>query len=413
MFDQTLRSGGGIPSVCSAHPVVLREALRSAAGRSLLIESTCNQVNQFGGYTGMTPADFAAFLRGLAQEVGAAPGQVLLGGDHLGPNVWQSEPAESAMSKSVELVQAYVRAGYTKLHLDCSMTLGGDPPGRLAPELAARRAARLAQAAEEAADGCGSPGAVRYVIGTDVPVPGGAQAHEDSVEVTRPAEVAETLATHRQAFLDLGLRSAWERVVAVVVQPGVEFGDDFVLPYRPEATRELTAFIRSQGLVYEAHSTDYQTPAALRELVRDRFAILKVGPALTFAYREAVFALAWIENECVPAERRSNLLAVLEETMLRQPGDWQKYYRGSPTEQAFQRKYSLSDRIRYYWARPEVQRSLRRLMENLPSLPFALASQFVPRELAVLQEQGLPLTPQAIIAARVGFVLDGYWSACE
>ncbi len=52
----------GVTSVCSAHPVVLRAALRygKATLTTVLIEATCNQVNHLGGYTGMQPADFAA-----------------------------------------------------------------------------------------------------------------------------------------------------------------------------------------------------------------------------------------------------------------------------------------------------------------------------------------------------------------
>lgn len=414
MFEQLL-SSGGIPSICSAHPAVLREALRAAKAGNVLIEATCNQVNQFGGYTGLTPADFAAYVRGLAEQAGGNPRNVILGGDHLGPFVWQAEPADAAMQKSLDMIRAYVRAGFTKLHLDCSVRLGGDPAGPLDPALLARRAARLAQAAEETAAQSGRPLALRYVIGTEVPTPGGALEHEEGVAVTRVADVSETIALHRQAFSELGLQPTWERVIAVVVQPGVEFGDDFVLPYRPERTRELSAFIREQGLVYEAHSTDYQTPAALRELVRDRFAILKVGPALTFAYREAIFALAQMEDALVPAESRSNVVAVLEETMLREPDHWRKYYSGSPAEQAFKRKYSLSDRIRYYWARPAVQHALERLMNNLSAegLPLTLVSQFAPCQKAALEKDGLPLTAANLVSARIASILADYWNACQ
>lgn len=67
--------------------------------------------------------------------------------------------------------------------------------------------------------------------------------------------------------------------------------------YHREEAQTLSRFIEAQpGLVYEAHSTDYQSREALRALVEDHFAILKVGPALTFAFREAVFALAAIEE---------------------------------------------------------------------------------------------------------------------
>ena len=49
--------------------------------------------------------------------------------------------------------------------------------------------------------------------------------------------------------------------------------------------------------VYEAHSTDYQRKETLRQMVKDHFVILKVGPALTFAMREALFSLDFIEKE--------------------------------------------------------------------------------------------------------------------
>ena len=390
MLERILKIGG-IPSICSAHPAVLREALLSANDRVVLIESTCNQVNQFGGYTGMTPELFAAYVHSIAVETGFPVKNIILGGDHLGPNVWQKEPSDSAMQKSMEMLRSYVRAGYTKLHLDCSMRLADDPSGPLDPVIIAKRAAQLAKAAEDALDqklSTGQTKSLRYVIGTEVPVPGGAAAHEDGVSVTRVNDVRETIEIHRQAFLALGLESAWERVIAVVVQPGVEFGDDFVLPYQPDQARDLSSFIESQGLVYEAHSTDYQTRTALRNLVRDHFAILKVGPGLTFAYREAIFALAMMENELIRADERSNIITVLDEVMMSRPEHWQKYYSGSAAEQAFKRKYSLSDRIRYYWVQPEVQQALEQLMKNLSTvqLPLSLVSQFAPQEKSFLVE---------------------------
>ena len=173
----------------------------------------------------------------------------------------------------------------------------------------------------------------RYIIGTEVPIPGGATAHEEGVSVTKAEDVRQTIQVTREAFLREGLESAWERVVGVVVQPGVEFGDDFVLPYQPSAAKELSKFIESQPMVYEAHSTDYQTREALTNLVRDHFAILKVGPGLTFAFREAVFALAMIENELFPEDQRSNIIQVLDDVMVKHPEHWKKYYHGDEAGQ--------------------------------------------------------------------------------
>ena len=85
----------GITSVCSAHPLVIEAALRRAAldGAVALIEATCNQVNQDGGYTGMTPRDFRRFVEDIAAAVGFPVDRIILGGDHLGPNPWRTLPA--------------------------------------------------------------------------------------------------------------------------------------------------------------------------------------------------------------------------------------------------------------------------------------------------------------------------------
>ncbi len=419
ILDEIIRLKGdgiarAIPSICSAHPFVLKAAMERAArtGAAVLVESTCNQVNQYGGYTGLTPKAFVAYLQGIARQAGLPPERLLLGGDHLGPNVWQAEPAESAMAKSAEMIRAYIKAGYIKIHLDASMKLADDDPHVPLPvEIAARRSAFLAACAEQACnEGCLPP--PRYVIGTEVPTPGGAQNEQDELQVTAAQAASQTIEISRIAFDQAGLGEAWERVVALVVQPGVEFGDEFVHDYRPEATQDLVKLIESYpNLVYEAHSTDYQTRQGLSDLVRDHFAILKVGPALTFAFREAVFALAHMENELVPnLAERSNLIEVLDAVMLKSPDYWRKYYPGSDQQARFARKYSLSDRSRYYWGYPDVQKALQKLLTNLHqlALPLTLISQFSPLEYQKVRSGELAATPEALINDRIERVLEVY-----
>ncbi len=387
--------------------------MRQMAGGYLLVEATCNQVNQFGGYTGMTPVDFVSYVQGIAKENDFPLSKLILGGDHLGPNVWQNENAETAMQKSLDMVRAYVQAGFTKIHLDASMKLADDAPGVLAPQIVAQRAALMAKAAEDAASDATQ---LRYIIGTEVPVPGGAHAHEETVSVTKAEDAQQTIEVTREAFLMAGLSSAWERVIGVVVQPGVEFGDDFVLEYKPDATKELSAYIESlPHLVYEAHSTDYQIRDSLRNLVRDHFAILKVGPALTFAFREAVFALANIEKEMFDAASCSNVPQVLNEAAMRRPEYWKKYYHGNSDEQAFKRKYSLSDRIRYYWTDTDVQAALSRLLHNFngKSIPLTLVSQYLPHQYNLIRAGELPNCAESILLARVQSVLVDYQFACS
>ncbi|HEX9332819.1 MAG TPA: D-tagatose-bisphosphate aldolase, class II, non-catalytic subunit [Anaerolineales bacterium] len=418
VLDEIIRSqkngeSKGIPSICSAHPWVLKGSLKTSdSKRVCLIEATCNQVNQYGGYTGMTPADFVRYVQGIAEENHFPFENIILGGDHLGPNVWQDEPASSAMQKSEVLIRDFVQAGFVKIHLDCSMRLGDDPKGAFNPRVSAERTAQLAKIAEAAcAQGSVLP---RYVIGTEVPIPGGAQEHETGVSVTKVEDAQQTIQVMHEAFQRNGLERAWERVIAVVVQPGVEFGDDFVLEYQPLAARDLSRFIENQTMVYEAHSTDYQTRDSLRKLVKDHFAILKVGPWLTYAYREAVFALALIENELFPISR-SNFIEVLDEVMLQRPEYWEKYYHDSEAERAMKRKFSFSDRIRYYWPDPRVQAALSTMMKNLneKSLPLSLLSRFAPRQYEKIRHGEIVGTPENVILDHIGEVLLDYEAACS
>lgn len=412
----------GLFSVCSANPVVIETALKFAAKQhlSLIVESTCNQVNQFGGYTGLRPQQFADFVWGLVAQVGLPKENLILGGDHLGPFPWMDEPAETAFQKANQMVRDYVAAGYQKIHLDASMHCADDDPNRpLAVAVAAQRAAEMCAVAEETAQQLGLDQKINYVIGTEVPTPGGADSEEHLIEVTRLADVRETIRATKAAFESLGLAQAWERVIAVVVQPGVEFGDNSILAYQPEKSGELSQYIKADAqLVFEAHSTDYQTEQALEQLVRDQFAILKVGPELTFAYREAVFLLEMVEAELFAGHddtSLSDLRRVVDAVMKAQPQYWEKYYPGDEHDRAFARKYSYSDRIRYYWPEPAVQAAIQRLLDNLGKvqIPDALVRQFFPCQYEEFKQMGEGLTsPMWFVEKKVRAVLEKYTNAC-
>jgi D-tagatose-1,6-bisphosphate aldolase subunit GatZ/KbaZ len=407
----------GITAVCSAHPVVLEAALSEGArhGTSVLVEATSNQVNQFGGYTGMRPADFHRFVSGIAAACGLPASRLLLGGDHLGPNCWQGEPSEVAMVKSEAMVAEYVRAGFRKIHLDCSMACADD--GTPLPDsLVAARAARLALACEHAWGEAGGEPPV-YVIGTEVPVPGG--AHEDLGElaVTSPAAAAQTVAVHEAAFRSRGLHAAWGRVIGLVVQPGVEFDHHKVVDYQPAKARALSAFIEHvPGIVFEAHSTDYQTPQALAQLVRDHFAILKVGPGVTFALRETLWGLADIEREWLGEAGNSGFKQRVLDAMRAQTSHWQKYY-AEGERLSLDLQFSLSDRIRYYWATPAVAQACDTLVARLESrgqpVPLTLLSQYLPRVHDGVRGGAVANDVRSLLREGVARVLRDYAQACN
>lgn len=411
---RTKAGPSGIPSVCSANAMVMRAAMRATAPTALplLIEATCNQVNQDGGYTGMKPADFRAFVEGIAAAEGFDPARLILGGDHLGPNPWKALPADEAMEKAEVMIRAFSAAGFTKLHLDCSMGCNGEPVA-LDDATTATRAARLAAAAEAARPGGGM--APVYIIGTEVPIPGGAMEELDTLKLTDPDAARTTVEIHREAFATAGQDDAFSRVIAAVVQPGVEFGNHNVIDYDSAAAQRLSAALRDlPGLCFEAHSTDYQRRAGLAALVQDGFAILKVGPGLTFMLREALYGLDQIAEELFPGQRPRSLRQTMEDVMQAVPANWERYYEGTDAERALQRHFSYSDRIRYYWPQPDAEAAVAELFALLEgkTLPETLIGQYLGARYAAVRGGTLKAQAEPLALAAVEAMMQDYLSAC-
>lgn len=401
----------GITSVCSAHPLVLRAALRFGKEHdsTVLIEATCNQVNHQGGYTGMRPADFANLVRTIAMEEGCPADLIELGGDHLGPNPWRHLEAETALTEAEAMMAEFVAAGFRKLHLDASMGCKGEPVA-LDDETTARRAARLATVAEMTAARHGLPMPV-YIIGTEVPSPGGADHVLDSIEPTSKSAAQKTIDIHRRTFAEACLSDAFSRAIGLVVQPGVEFGNQNVILYEPAKAVELGSLLNDEPqFVFEAHSTDYQGVGALSQLVRDGFPILKVGPELTFVLREAIYALDLIASDLLPDYGNRPVYNAMEALMRAEPGNWYKHYHGNEGEQRWLRHYSLSDRIRYYWPHKNAASAVQRLCQALDgqSVPEPLFWQHWPEAKAFAST---PLNVDNLLIWRVSQSLASYHAA--
>jgi D-tagatose-1,6-bisphosphate aldolase subunit GatZ/KbaZ len=413
-------SKGGTYAVCSAHPAVIGASIQeSLQTDSLLhVESTSSQVNQFGGYTGSTPSQFAQWIHSAAEQAGLSCDRILLGGDHLGPFPWRSEPSASAMEKACGLVRDCVAAGYQKIHLDASMGCADDPKPGISERTIAARAAMLCQAAEKAnrESPSGAPPPV-YVVGTEVPAPGGEAQDAGALAITKAEDVHRTLETFQHAFAELGLHSAWERVIALVVQPGVEFGSNVIFDYSRSKAASLSAALSAHpGMVFEAHSTDYQSPQALTQMVEDHFAILKVGPWLTFAFREAVLALGDMEGELFGrgSIRISQVREALDAAMLRDPSHWRSYYEGDEEEVRRDRIFGFSDRCRYYWHQPSVQSEIKCLLNNLKTrpIPLTLISQYLPLEYEAIRNGLCDAAPETLVQHHIQRVLRVYADAC-
>ncbi len=418
IFKRNLGIHCGIPSFCTANGLVIEACLQQGKrfGDDILIEATSNQVNQFGGYTGMTPAAFKEYVLGIAEKISFPQDRIIFGGDHLGPLVWCKEPEKEAMKKAEDIVRAYVLAGYKKIHLDTSMRLGDDSKTeKLSTRTVARRGARLFKVCEKAYQQLlkKNPNEMRpsYVIGSEVPIPGGELAEQDQIAITRPEDLEETISIYQEEFEKIGMAELFSSIIAVVAQPGVEFGDENIVHYNRSKTVELSETIKKYpGFILEGHSTDYQSPKQLKEMVEDGIAILKVGPALTFAFREGLFALSAIEKELLPESKCAKVPEAIEKAMLDNPKYWEPYYVGTEEEKYLKRRYSLSDRCRYYYADAKIQKAIKKLFKNLDSIhiPRGLLRQYLPVQYIKIMDGKLRSRAEDLVKDKIVETVEDY-----
>lgn len=408
----------GIPSFCCSNRFVI-ESIFAQSKRfddKVLIEATSNQVNQFGGYIGMKPIDFKNYIYSVADAMNYDKNNIILGGDHLGPQPWQNLPETTAMEYSQELVRQFVLAGFTKIHLDTSMRVADDDRNQpLSSQTIAHRGAILMKTCEEAYQELlkTQPEAMHpvFIIGSEVPIPGGAQT-EEKLSVTKAEDFVGTIEAYKQEFKAFGIEDLFQYVIAVVVQPGVEFGDADVHKYNRAEALSLTQKLNEYpNLSFEGHSTDYQSAKSLREMVEDGIAILKVGPALTFAARRGLFALSKIEEELIDnPDDRAHFIETLDAVMVENPKDWQKYYHGTDKEKALARKYSYSDRCRYYMGDARVQAAIDKLLANLDGvdIPMGMLEQYMPIQFVKVRDGRLAKTPRELVRDCVLVVIEDY-----
>jgi tagatose-1,6-bisphosphate aldolase non-catalytic subunit AgaZ/GatZ len=126
---------------------------------------------------------------------------------------------------------------------------------------------------------------------------------------------------------------------------------------------------------------------------------------------EALYALDLIASDLLPEYGQRPLFAKMEALMLMQPGNWNRHYDGDDVEKRLLRHYSLSDRIRYYWASPDAKASLDRLLSILrgKSVPWTLVAQHLPEARHFADS---PLDPEEVLIWRVTRSISAYHAAC-
>jgi D-tagatose-1,6-bisphosphate aldolase subunit GatZ/KbaZ len=355
----------------------------------------------------------------MSDKYGLSRDKLVIGADHLGPHLWKTEPSTTALQRTDELVRACVSAGFHKIHLDTAICCSDDTGPQLDPELAGERAARLCKTAEAAAENRPATEKPVYVIGDEVPLPGGDLDESGKLNVTDPDRLTSVLDLYHHHFYKAGLEPVWRRVIAIVVQPGIEYGDHQVAVYQRSRAVSLSAYHTQLPpyMTYEVHSADYQPAQALGQLIRDHFVIVKIGPCLTYALRKALFALADIESGWSVIQTKSHLRRIMDNIMRQQPGFWRSHYQGSLDELRDMREHSFRDRIRYYWNVPEAVHAVNTLLKNLDRpLPVELVESYM-GELGMdasadLADERLFSNARQILQYSMRKILKPYFDAC-
>ena len=390
----------GIPSYCTGNFFVIQSLLRLYKNndRPLLLEATANQVNQFGGYTGKTPLEFKQEVLDQARQIGFDEDRLIFGGDHLGPLVWRNSDPIEAMDRAETLVRTFTKAGYQKIHLDTSMQLGDERGEATLPvRTIAERGLRLIKACQEELKGNSN---CVFIIGSEVPFPGG-ETSCDEMMVTHPKDALNTVAVYKEIFerSDVSEEQFNRDIIALVVQPGVEFTKDKIFPYSRENARNLMEIDKGE-LVFEGHSTDYQSSEALKNMFEDGVKILKVGPELTYLFRAALERLERFEIEILPSDSWSQFSTALSKAMADNPKYWEGYY---SLGQSYDFEFSYLDRSRYYLTEPKVKAAIETLKLNVNSIDNqAVIIKFFPElsnedVVGNLFEKVIDLSMQAVV----------------
>lgn len=337
------------PSLCSSNFDVLKLSMIFAKYNDLplLIESTSNQVNQFGGYTYLKPRQFYKKLKDLAKKI-KFKNNFYIGADHLGPLPWKNLNDHVAMKNSIKLFKDVVNSGYNKIHIDTGIKLKND-------KILSKK--KIIQRCEKIFNSISKKklNNIFFVFGTEVPVAGGGTLYNS--KTTSLASIKD----------DLKYYSKLQKSFSLVIEPGLGFNNSKVFDLKIKYFKKKKILSRLSNFSYEAHSSDFQNSLALKKLVKNNFKFLKVGPELTFFYMRAIMQMHKIEN-MNNFKKKSNIRKIISAEMNRDNKYWVNYYHGSKKKIEYLKFNSLLDRSRYYWSKKNITKSLRLLKQNINSL---------------------------------------------
>lgn len=347
-----------LPSFCTANFNVIKILIIFAKYYNLpiLLESTSNQVNQFGGYTGLTPRQFYKKIDKLKKKIKIKNKQVMIGADHLGPLPWKKLNSKIALKNAKTLIKKCISLKYDKIHIDSTIVCKDDKNLNL--NLIRSRSAKIFNTVPKK-----DIKNIFFVFGSEVPFAGGGNTNKIKPSVLNNIKVDYFL---YNSILK-NLNSNKKNKFSLVVEPGMAFSNSKISLPKLKKFKKNLSFSKKNNFSYEAHSTDYQRLVTLKKLVKNNFRFLKVGPELTFDFYQAIKKMEKIED--TNCNQKSNISYELMKAMSKDNKYWKDYYKGTKKKIEFLKLNSYLDRMRYYWDSKNVKKSMIKLFKNIDTIP--------------------------------------------
>ena len=175
-------------------------------------------------------------------------------------------------------------------------------------------------------------------------------------------------------------------------------------------------FSKKNHFVFEAHSTDFQSLLTLKNLTKNNFKFLKVGPELTFSLSKAIFFMENLENKNL-FKKKSNFTKNILITMNQNKKYWINYYKGSKKKINKLMLNSQLDRMRYYLSHKRTKKSKKILEKNINNLKKDLVIKFLNKlntknKRYILKEKNKLSNFQLIVSYFLETTLKKYYRAC-
>jgi D-tagatose-1,6-bisphosphate aldolase subunit GatZ/KbaZ len=358
-----------LPSFCTSNFLVLKILIKFCKKKKLplLIETTSNQVNQFGGYTNLTPKKFIKkILLDLKKEKFNRK-LFFYGGDHLGPLPWQKFGQLKSLERSKKLIKSYIDSGAQKIHIDTSIKLRHDK--NFSKKEILKRTQNLFNNLN-----LDKINNIFFVFGTEVPFAGGGIKKNQSA-----AKFSAKSAINESDFVKKLLlkKFNYNKYFALVIDTNMEFFDRKIIKPNLKNLTEIVKYSKKKNFYFEAHSTDYQSLNTLKKLVKNNFKFLKVGPELTHYLLKSLFLMEQFENEHILKKNRSFFKQKLINEVLSNKTHWEKYYNEKDSTVVEKILKGKLDRARYYLNTTKVNESIKLLEKNINFTKKARITHFL------------------------------------